>query len=105
MATRLLRLEKKADGKCLYIEYQREAQNAIKRLWNSYGHDGRPTQKQERENFQTSTDLETYVMNAKTGHEKNGFETVLAEDFMAKTIKKTSKKKEAETSVAATELS
>lgn len=73
LANVIFRLEKIVDGKPFYIEFQREARNGVKRLWNIYGPTGLTIAKNERENFQDEKHLEKYIENARKQYAKLGF--------------------------------
>lgn len=73
LVTVICRLEKTVEGKLYYVEFQREARNGVKRLWNTFGPTGLTIAKNERENFQDPKGLEKYIKNQRTAYEKQGF--------------------------------
>lgn len=73
MATVIYRLEKQDDAKrTLYVEFQQEARNAVRRLWNVI-QNGLSIAKNEVENFHTPEDAATYLKNQRGHYEKLGF--------------------------------
>ncbi len=93
MADRLFRLEKTDEQKrAIYVEYHREAQNTLVRLWCVYDSNGRIVPKNEREHFQTTADADTYLANMKAAYIKQGYKVT----FDSSPVKTTGKKKAVE---------
>lgn len=73
MANVIYRLEKQDEAKrTLYVEFQQEARNAVRRLWNVI-QNGLSIAKNEVENFHSSEDAQTYLKNQRAAYEKQGF--------------------------------
>ena len=84
MADIVLRLEKTLDEKAfdgktsrvLYVQFEREARNVIKRLWNKYSDRGICISLNERENFHDAASVENYLKNARKQYEGQGFKVI-----------------------------
>lgn len=78
MADRLFRMEKERDDKTTtYVEFQREAQNVIVRLWSEFDSGGRIMARSEKEHFHTTPDADTYVKGQRDSYLRQGYKVTM----------------------------